>query len=218
MVYILSRIVHKFFFVTGLVHQHPELTLFGTDDHRLAAHAADHVKRIQRPPPEGQLQHVLLNAALQGLLQVVGDLEEAVGRAKPPDALMRTLVVVILDPEDSALNCLFEAVELGPLEELPQDRLPETLDLAQRHRVVGTGADVLDAVLFHLPFETGLTPPVRILATVVGKHLFGDAVFSHPPAVGLQDVFGRLAAVQSQGGDVAAVVVHEANQVGVASR
>jgi hypothetical protein len=74
---------------------------------------------------------------------------------------------------------------------------------------------MLDAILLHLPFEAGLTAPVRILPTVVGQHLFGNAVFGHTPAVGLQHVFGGLAAVQSQGGDVAAVVVHEADQVGV---
>ena len=111
---------------------------------------------------------------------------------------------------------MLEAVELGPLEELAQDRLPEAFDLAQRHRMVGTRTDMLDAILLHLPFEAGLTAPVGILAAVIGQHLFGNAVLGDTPAVGLQHVFGGLTAVQPQGGDVAAVVVHKADQVGVA--
>jgi hypothetical protein len=81
MIYILSCIVHKFFFLAGIVHQHLDLAFLRPDDHRLTAHAADHIKRIHRPASEGQFQHVLLDAALQGLLQIVGDLEEAIRRA-----------------------------------------------------------------------------------------------------------------------------------------
>jgi hypothetical protein len=217
MIYILSCIVHKFFFVTGLVHQHPDLALFRPDDHRLAAHAPDHVKRIHRPASKGQLQRVLLDPMLQGLFQIVGDLEKPVGRAQAADALVWTLVVVVLDPEGGTRHGLLEAVELRPLEELAQDRFPEAFDLAQGHGMVRAGSDVLDTVFLHLPFEAGLTPPVGILAPVVREHLFGNAVLGNPPAVALQHVLRGLAAVQSQGGNVAAVVVHEADQVGVAT-
>jgi len=82
--------------------------------------------------------------------------------------------------------------------------------------MVGTGTDMLDAVLFHLLFETGFAPPVGVLSPVVGEHLFGNAVLGDAAPVGLQHVGGCLAAVQSQGGDIPAVVIHEADQVGVA--
>jgi hypothetical protein len=127
-------------------------------------------------------------------------------------------VIVVLDPEGGALHGLLEAVELSPLEELSQDRLPEPFDLAQRHGMVGTRTDMLDAVLFHLFFETGLAPPVGVLPPVVGEHLLGNAVLGDAATVGLQYVGGCLAAVQSQGGDIPAVIVHEADQVGVATR
>jgi hypothetical protein len=81
MIYILSGVVHKFFFLAGVVHKHLDLTLFRPDDYRLAAHAADHIERIHGPASEGQLQHVLLDAAVQGLFQVMSDLEEAIRRA-----------------------------------------------------------------------------------------------------------------------------------------
>jgi hypothetical protein len=83
MIYILSCVVHKFF-VLGLilaVHQHLDLTLLGTDHHRLVAHAPHHVKWIHWPPAQGQLQRVVLDPPLQGFLELVLDLEEAVGRA-----------------------------------------------------------------------------------------------------------------------------------------
>jgi hypothetical protein len=84
--------------------------------------------------------------------------------------------------------------------------------------MVGTGTNVLDVVFFHLLFETGLAPPVRILPAVVREHLFGNAVLGNTSPVGLQHVGGGLAAVQPQRSDIPAVIVYEADQVGVATR
>jgi len=213
-VYILSCVIHKFFFPAGVgsVHQHLYLAFFGSDYHRLAAHPADHVKRIHRTAPKRQLQGVFLHALLQRLLQIVGDLEKSVGRTQPTDTLMRPLVVVVLHPHG-----LLEAVKLDTLQEFVEDRLPEPFDLSKRHGMMRPGADVLDPVFFHLPLKPGLIPPVRILPAVVGEHLPGHAVFGNCAPVGFQNVFGRLAAVQTKGRDVPAVVVHEADQVGVAA-
>ena len=77
---------------------------------------------------------------------------------------------------------------------------------------------MLDAVLFHLSFETGLAPPVRVLTAVVGEHLPGNAVFGNATTVGLQHVGGRLTAIQPQGDDIPAVVIYEADQVGITTR
>jgi len=199
------------------VYQHLHLALFGSDHHRLAAHAADHVKRVHRPAPKRQLQHVFLHALFQRLFQIVGDLKEPVGRTQPADALVRPLVVVILHPEGGALPGLLEAVKLGALQKLVQNRLPEPLDFAQRHRMMRAGADVLYPVFFHLPLKAGLAAPVRVLTAVIGEHLFGHAVLGHSPAVALQHVFGRLAAIQPHCCDVTAVVVHEADQIRIAA-
>jgi hypothetical protein len=48
------------------VDEHFDFTLFSADHHRLTAHAPDHVKRIQRSAPKGQLKGIFLNAFLQG--------------------------------------------------------------------------------------------------------------------------------------------------------
>jgi hypothetical protein len=116
-VYILSCVVYKFFF-RGLVlavDQHLDLAFFRPDHHRLCAHATDHIKRVHRATAQCQLQSVFLHAPRKRLFQLVGDLEEPVRRTQPTDALMRALVVVILDPKRGPLPGLLEAVELGPL-------------------------------------------------------------------------------------------------------
>jgi hypothetical protein len=65
--YILSRIVDKFFFKLLIlsVDEHSDFALFSSDHHRLAAHAAHHVKRIHRSAAKGQLEGILLDAFLQ---------------------------------------------------------------------------------------------------------------------------------------------------------
>jgi hypothetical protein len=139
MVYLLSRIVDKFFLrSTALaIKQHPDLTLLGPDHNRLAAHAPHHVKGVQRPAAKGELERILLKPLFDRLLQIMGDLEEPVGRTQSPDPLVRPLVVVILNPQRRALHGLLKTVKLRPLQKLPQQRLPEPLDLAEGHRVMG---------------------------------------------------------------------------------
>jgi hypothetical protein len=217
MVYILSRIVDKFFLRSAAltVNEHADFALLGLDHHRLAAHATHHVKGVYGLAAKGKLKGILLDSPFDRLPQFVGDLEEPVRRTKPPDPLVRALVVVVLDPKGGALHRLIEAAKLRPLQELSQDRLPEAFDLAKRHRVVGPGADMLDALFRELLLKARLPAPVGVLPPVVGQHLLGNPVFGHRPAVALEHVLRRLAAVKPQGGDVAAVVVDEADQVSV---
>ena len=119
--YLLYRIVDKFFLgSTALaVNEHPDLALLGPDHHRLAAHAPHHVKRVHRAAPEGELQGILLEPLFDRLSQIGGDLKKAVRGAKPPDPLVRPLVVVILYPKSGTFQRLLEAPKLRPLEELP---------------------------------------------------------------------------------------------------
>jgi hypothetical protein len=196
-IYILSCIVNKFFFPIGggPIDQHPHLALFRTDHHRLTAHATDHVKRIHRAASKRQLQGIFLYALFQRLSQIVGDLKKPVGRTQTPDALMRALVVVILDPQRRAFNRLLKTVKLRPLQKLGKYRLPKSLDLTQGHGMMRTAADMADTVFFHFLFEPGLSPPIRVLSSVVGEHLARNPVLGRRSSVGLQHVFGCLAAV-----------------------
>lgn len=99
--------------VVGITDTEFEFALFGAEHDRLAVHAPDHVEGRLRLAAQGQLQEVFLDASLDGFAQIMLDLEEAVRRAEALDALMRSLVVVILDPEFDALAGGVEAVELG---------------------------------------------------------------------------------------------------------
>jgi hypothetical protein len=196
MVYILSRVVDKFFFTNAVsFKEHPDFALLCPDHHRFTAHAPHHVKGVHRPAAKRQLQGIVLDPLFDRLSQFMGDLEEPVGGTKPSDALVGPLVVVILDPKGGTLRCLLEAVKLRPLQKLPENRLPEPLDLPKRHRVVGTGADMPDTVFFQLLLKAGLAPPVGVLPAVVRQHLLGNPVVGNRAAVGLKNVFSRLAAV-----------------------
>jgi len=121
MIYILSCVVHKFFFLAGgiRVHQHFDFALLRPDDHALVPHAADHIERIHRPATQRQFQDIFGNTLLQCLFQVVGDLEKPIGGAQTTDPLMRPPVIIIGNPKSSPLHRLLKAVELSPLEELP---------------------------------------------------------------------------------------------------
>ncbi len=84
--------------------------------------------------------------------------------------------------------------------------------------MMGPAADMLDPVLGQFLFKPGGASPVGVLVSIVGEHLFGHPVFADGPAVGLNDIFCALAAVKSQSGDVAAVVVDKPDQISVLAR
>ena len=198
------------FLVVFLVtDRHQQLPLGSLHHHRLPVHLSDHVERRLRLAPERDLQQVVLDALLHDLAQFVADLEEAVRRAQPADALVRTPVVVVLHPQRDPFLSLFEAVEPRAAQELGIDVLPEALDLAERLGMVRRRTEVVDLVLAQFILEAGLAAPVGVLPPVVGQHLTRHAVLTDPAPVRLQDVFRRLAAEHPQRDHKARVVVHE---------
>jgi len=96
---------------------------------------------------------------------------------------MRPPVVVVLHPQPNPLAGRFKAVELGTLQELLPDGLPEAFDLAQGHGMMRPALDVVNPILAQLHFETGSAAPTRVLAALIGEQLFGHAVLGHRPAV-----------------------------------
>lgn len=114
-----------------------EFALFGPQHDGLTLHAPDHVEGSLGTAAQGHFERVFADALLDGLAQLVLDFEEAVRRAQAANALMGALVVVMLDPQADALAGLLEVVELGAAEEFAPDGVPEPLDLAKSHRVVG---------------------------------------------------------------------------------
>jgi hypothetical protein len=183
----------------------------------LPLHAPDHVEGRAGTAAQCHFEHVVADALLEGLAQLVLDFEKAVGRTQSADPLVGPLVIVVLDPQPDPDACLLEVVELGAGEELAPDAAPEALDLAEGHRVLRLRADVGHPVLLHLLLEAAGAAPGGILPAVVGEHFAGHAVFADGPAVELDDGLGGLAAEQLGSGDEARVVVEVGDQIGVAT-
>ncbi len=128
---------------------------------------------------------------------------------------MRPLVVVVFHPQPHPLARRLETVELSPDQELLPDRLPEAFDLAQGHGMMRSALDVVNPVLAQLRLEARGPAPTRVLAALIGEHLFGHAVFRDRRAVYFQHVLRRLAAKHVQPHHVTGVIVDKADQVGV---
>lgn len=69
---------------------------YHTDIH--AAQLAQQVQRGLRFLPQGQTQRVVLATLFDGFFHIVGDPVEPIRRTGPVQPLVRTLVVVIVDP------------------------------------------------------------------------------------------------------------------------
>jgi hypothetical protein len=191
-----------------IVNRQPQLSFLGPQHHRLPFHAPHHVKRQARFAPKRHLKYVRLNALLDGLPQFGLDLEVPVRRAQPAKPLVRPLVVVILHPLADTLLSVLETRKLRPAQELHKNRFPEPLDLAQRHRVVGTGLYVPYPVFLQLSLEPARAPPCRVLAAVVRQHLPGRVVLRYRPTVHLKHVLTRLAPEQIQARNIPGIIVN----------
>ena len=193
-----------------------EFSFFGAEHDGLPFHPADHIEGSARLAAQRHLQQVFLDAGLDGLAQRGLDLEEAIGRAQTADALMRTLVVVMLDPEANALARLLETAELSAREEVLPDRLPEALDFAQRHGVLRTRLEVGHSILLQLGFEARSAAPRSILPAVVGEHLLGRLKLRDRLAIHFDHGLRRGAAKQIRTDDETGVVIHEGDDIGIA--
>jgi hypothetical protein len=167
------------------IDEHLHLTLLGANDHGLFAHPSHHVERTAWLPSQRQFQHVVLNAALDDLAQLLGNGKEAIGRTQPFQGLMGPPVVVMLHPQPNPLTGRLKAVELGAFQELFPDGFPETFDLAQGHGMMRPALNVVHPILAQLRLKACGPAPTRVLAPLIGKQLFGYAVLGHRPAVDL---------------------------------
>jgi hypothetical protein len=124
-------------------------------------------------------------------------------------------VVVVLHPQPHPLAGRLETVKLRAHQKLLPDGLPKAFDLAQGHGMMRSALNVVNPIFAQLRLETGGPAPTRVLAALVGEHLFGHAVLRHRPAVHLQHMLRRLATKYVQPHYVAGVVIQKADEVGV---
>lgn len=116
------------------------------DAHVLVAEAADEIKRLLWRLLLRQSQRVRLDLRFDGGTDLWRSSEEAIRRHDVLDALMRTLEVIVLDEKLQAAQAVGEVGEDRLLQKVVPQRLPETLDLAERLRVLRTTRAVMDAV------------------------------------------------------------------------
>ena len=202
-----------FYFLFFPVHRQFHFPLFRSQDDRLAAHASDHVERLRRFPAQCKLERVLLDLLLDHFPELALDSEEPIRRTDPVDSLVGSFVVVELHPVGYALPGLLEVRELRTVQEVLEYRLPEPLDLSERHRMVRLAPYVFHTILgeFHLKLRGAA--PRRILPPIVGEHLLGNTVFRHRLPVDFEHVLGGLAREEPQSDDVSRMVVDEPDQI-----
>lgn len=203
--------------LVGAVDLHLDLAFLGAQHDGLFAEPADHVERTLRRAAQRQLLHVVRDAALDHRPQFFRDGEEPIRRAQPVETLVRTFVIVELHPPAHALLRLLEAVELGALQKLLPDRLPEPLDFAERHRMMRLAAEMMHPVFAQFLLEARLPAPRGVLPAIVGEHLLGHAVLARRRPIDFQHVLGRLATKQPQPDHIPRVVIEERDQIGVAT-
>ena len=192
-----------------------EFAFLGAEHDRLAVHAPDHVEGRLRFAAQGQFQEVLLNAGLHGFAEFILDLEEAIGGTEPFNALMRSLVVVVFDPEFDPLAGGVKAVELGADQEVLPDRGPEAFDLAEGHGMLRPRLEMRDAILLEFSLEPADAAPGGVLAAVVGEHLLGWLELTDGDAVHFDHCRRRGTAEQIGADDEPRVIIHEGDEVGV---
>jgi hypothetical protein len=150
---------------------HAQPTARGRDAQVLVAHATDDVEGLPRRLLERQPERVGVHALLDRRAHVRRRLEEAVRGHQPIDALVRPLEVVRVDVQTKPTLAVGVVAEDRTTQKLLPQRLPETLHLAQRLRVLRPALDVRDALTTKLLLEVRLAAPRRVLAPLVGEDL-----------------------------------------------
>jgi hypothetical protein len=145
-----------------------EALLAGGDRQPLIAQLTDDVKRLARLLFEREAQRVRRDLFLDRLAHVRRGSKESIGRYEPVERLMRPLEVVVREVVLEPPLSVDEVREHRAAQKLLPQRLPETLDLAQRLRMLGPATDVLDAVALEHLLELGAPAPHHVLTTVVG--------------------------------------------------
>lgn len=161
----------------------------------------------------GQRELVLGPSGLKAKTHLVLGPKEAVGGHGVVQTLMGAEVVVVVDEISQALLRFVQLLRAHARPKLLAHGLPKAFALAHSLWVFGARKDVLDALTVQQLAETAGAPPGVILPALVRQQLLGLAealdAFQHRF---LHKVRGLLQA-QAPRDDVAAVVVHEGDQV-----
>jgi hypothetical protein len=133
--------------VHRLSHLDLDLLALAHHPHVRPAQLTQKVQRRLGLLAQGQTQGILPAPLPDRFVHVLGDAVEPVRGYCSVDSLVRTLVIVIVNPMLEALASVREGGKRRLLQELPPDGLPEALDLPQGHGVVRRAPHMLHALL-----------------------------------------------------------------------
>jgi len=122
-------------------------------------------------------------------------------------------MVVVLDPQPDPFPRFLERLETSPHQELVLERLPEPLDLPQRHGMMRGTTDVVNVIPLEFLLELRGATPTGVLPPVVREHLLGRTIRRHRLAVDLHHIGAGLAAVHPQSGDIPRIIIDEPDDV-----
>jgi hypothetical protein len=162
---------------------------------------------------QGQTKRILPATMLDCFLNISGQAVKPVCRTGSVNTLMRTLMVIVGDPMAEALTGIGKRSEYSIREKLFPYRAPESLDLAECHRVMRGAADVLHALTAEHFLEFCFTPPGDELPTVIRKNLPGSTPLADGALDNFQNRIGCLLAEQAMAHDIAGVVINNPDQV-----
>jgi hypothetical protein len=206
------EVIDQFLFVFTINTQ-LEFSFFGSQHDRLPFHPSHHVERGSGHATQGHFQHVIGHASRHRLAQLGGHLEVAIRRAHAPDPLVRSLMVVVRDPQPDPLPRRFKTIERRTSQKLLPDRGPKPLHFPQRHRMLRPAFNMGHPVLLQLGLEPARPTPRRILPSVVGQHFLRWLVLAHGDPIDLDHGCRRGTAEQVCSHHVPRVIVEERDQV-----
>jgi hypothetical protein len=126
---------------------------------------------------------------------------------------MRTLMIVILNPVIQTPTGIGKRGEHRLTQVLPPKRLPEPLDLPQRHRMMRSAPHMLDPLLLEHTLKARLPTPGDELATIVAQDLPRRTPLTDRPLQDLQHRLRRLLAIKTPADQETAVVIDDPDQV-----
>lgn len=192
---------------------HAERAAGGCNAEVLVTEPTDQVKRLLRRLLLRHPQCVGLHLRFDRRAHVRCCAKVPIRRHRALDALMRSLEVVVLDEESESSQAVREIGEHRLAQKLLPQRLPETLDLAERLGMLRSTLAVRDAVATQELLKLRLATPRRVLPALIGQHLLRLAVLGNPTLERFDHQTRLLVMRHRPRHDVARVVVHEADEV-----
>ena len=190
-----------------------DITAFAGDSHIRVTQFTKKIKGRSSLLAKGELKRVLIAALLYGLVNIIGYTVKAVCGTGSAYALVGTLVIVIAYPVVQALAGVREGGKDRIIEELRPYGLPEPLDLAESHGMVGGGSDMGHALALEDLLELCLPAPGCELPAVVRKDLPRSSPLAYGALNYLKDSLGSLPAEKAVANYIARAVIDDTNKV-----